>query len=126
MSLTLHTSLGDIKVELACAQAPKLCEVSRGVCLVAQPHPSALRGCGVTRRKTVSVGTTLAECRKMPTSSSTMYSASFASQSASAAHRDLLCPDPPVRLPTLGTQAQADRVAASSLAFRHPARHADA
>jgi peptidyl-prolyl cis-trans isomerase-like 3 len=25
-SLTLHTTLGDLKIELACAQAPKLCE----------------------------------------------------------------------------------------------------
>jgi peptidyl-prolyl cis-trans isomerase-like 3 len=26
MSLTLHTSLGDIKIELECATAPRLCE----------------------------------------------------------------------------------------------------
>jgi hypothetical protein len=26
-SVTVHTSLGDLKIELACGQAPKLCEV---------------------------------------------------------------------------------------------------
>lgn len=29
-ALTLHTSAGDIKIELACSEAPKNCEVSRG------------------------------------------------------------------------------------------------
>ena len=30
-AVTLHTTLGDIKLELACAEAPKTCEVRHGM-----------------------------------------------------------------------------------------------